>query len=460
MIAAQQPVRFFIVTATVFGMLFLLITPPFQGADEVVHFLRAYQVSGGNLVIDNTPKGPGGEMPTALSKIITATSQPPVQFHWEYKYNWHETVSALQVRDVRGQHMFYDLSPTAPYPPVPYVPAVIGIDISRLLHLPPMVSLYAGRLGNLLAWVALIALAIKLLPSRKWAMVAIGLLPMGLFQASMLNGDVVTTGTLALFLALILYYKEQKTRLGKKELAYLLLTASAMVLSKQVMVVFLPLLLLLGKQNFASIKARRITCAGLMVVPLLVFAVWFMIAQGINIKASYANGQDPAAQVSFVLHNPLRYAIANTNTFFFNWGDSITRSFVGTFGWADTPLSENIVTIGYIGLFLLLVGTYENNIKSQLTRREKQLVLLTAALCWLAIGAALYLYYSPVGFRILYGLQGRYYIPVAVALVPIIWTRRIKLDRSLYQALAVVLPLFLLSSSVVTVFVRYFIRNV
>ncbi len=438
-----------------------MITPPFQGADEMSHYVRAYQISQGNLIVDTNAEGVvGGELPTSIDEIASITGRPSIQFHPELKYDLRQTKRALAVRDVEGQNKFYDFANTAAYSPVPYAPSAVGIGVARTLHLPPLVTLYAGRLGNLLAWVGLIALAIRLIPARKWAVVAVGLLPMGLFQASMLNGDVVTFGSLAVFLALILYYRERKTVVSIKEILFLMATAAAMVLSKNVMFVLLPLVLLLHKQNFVSARIAWISKMSLIFVPLFVYACWFLVVQSIDVQSTYVHGQDPAAQLSLILRNPLEFVAVMWNTYFFTWGDYITKSFIGVFGWADTPLSEGIIVIGYISLFIILAGSYESNYKEQISKKGKQLVALLAAVYFLAASAALYVYYSPVGFGIIYGLQGRYYLPIAFALIPIVRMRKIIIDNTLYKRLAMALPVFLLVASVITIVNRYYLPNI
>jgi hypothetical protein len=40
-----QPTRIFVLFALIFGILFIVVTPPFQVPDEGAHFSRAYQIS-------------------------------------------------------------------------------------------------------------------------------------------------------------------------------------------------------------------------------------------------------------------------------------------------------------------------------------------------------------------------------------------------------------------------------
>jgi len=458
-VSGLEPVRFFVILAAVFGFAFLLITPPFQGADEVAHYLRAYQISEGHFVATKDAKGRvGGYLPSDVDKVINTTDNPSVQFYPQLKYGEGLTKKALGIPR-SNSYNFDQFAPSASYPPTAYPLSSFGIFVTRILRLPTMVSLYAARLGNLLTWIVLVGLAIYWLPGRKWALVAVGLLPMALFQASTLNGDVITIGTLTLLLAAILKLRNDRTKLSTGWMSLLLVVTALMVLSKDIMFLFLPLVLLLRKENFSSPRQAWLLKTAVIVVPLLLFGAWMHASHGVS-SDFYDNGQNPSDQLHMILHKPLHYVRVLWNTWFFTWGDGITRALVGTFGWADTPLAESIVTVGYIGLFLLLVGSYEGSYSELLSRRSKQLLLVLAVLYFLAVSTALYMYYSPVGFNIVYGLQGRYFLPLPLLAVPLFRTKLIKIDKVLYQRLAVGLPVLLLLCSTITIYVRYFVHNV
>jgi uncharacterized membrane protein len=294
-------------------------------------------------------------------------------------------------------------------------------------------------------------------------MVAVGLLPTALFQASMINGDGMTFGSLALFIALILYFREKASGLTKLELALLLLVGIVMTLSKQVMFLFLPLILLVKKDTFALTSKRKVWLyrVALVGIPLLCFAFWMLATRGTSDSAAYGNGQNPQGQVRFIIENPHSYINVLWNTFFYTWGDGVTRSVVGTFGWMDTPLSELIVTIGYIGLALLFFATNEKEKADwQLQKKEKLMLWGAIVLYWLAVCTALYVTYSPYRYKIVYGLQGRYFLPMLFLAIPLLTTKNIRVDSRFYRRVAVGLPIFLLVASTITITVRYFVNNV
>lgn len=452
------PVKFFVVMAVLFGLVFAFITPPFEAPDEPVHFFRSYQVSTLNFSVDKVGTTYGGLMPASLQDTISATwDKSALAFHPNLKYPLGYTRDALSIKTTDHQHV-YDFSTTAYYSPVSYIPQALGIGIARVLSLPPIIMMYFGRIFNLAAWILLFSLAINFLPRRKWALVFLALIPMALFQAASLSADVMATGLVALLMSMILRYISLNKQLSKLDLAWLVAVAVLLALSKQIMFLFVPLLLLLGKNLFASKRQAYLLKAVLIVVPLAFFAIWSLHVHGIP-QSNSVGGIDPPAQEKFILHHPLRYILALINVYFFNWGDGIVKSFFGNFGWVDTPLSEFIVVAGYISMTVLLLA-HTGQYKAWLNQKQKAYLSIIAAIYVLAVSTALYVYFTPVGFKIIVGLVGRYYLPAAIILIPVLHGRWMKVSPAAYRRLAIWSPVILLVSSSITIFIRYYINNV
>jgi uncharacterized membrane protein len=93
-------------------------------------------------------------------------------------------------------------------------------------------------------------------------------------------------------------------------------------------------------------------------------------------------------------------------------------------------------------------------------KARKLLIIAMLFVYWLAVSASMYVYYSPVGFKIIVGLQGRYFLPAASLLIPLFYGGALRIKDSVYHKLAIGLPLFLLAASTITIYVRYYISNV
>ncbi|MBL4577677.1 MAG: DUF2142 domain-containing protein, partial [Flavobacteriales bacterium] len=71
---ASQPHHVFLVLALIYGLSFLIVTPPFQVPDERNHFLKAYQISTGQLRGVKDMDRVGGYVPAALDIFSNSLS--------------------------------------------------------------------------------------------------------------------------------------------------------------------------------------------------------------------------------------------------------------------------------------------------------------------------------------------------------------------------------------------------
>jgi uncharacterized membrane protein len=461
-ISRLSPLKFFIITASIFGIAFLLITPPFQTPDEDVHFYRTYQLSQFNFIVDPINGGGyGGVLPSSLGRtILLTTTKPTISFNDNVKYSERKTLDALKIPLNPRQTSTYNFASTGGYSPIAYIPQVAGMLIGRLLSLPPIILMYLARFGNLCAWIILIGLSIRLIPQKKWVMVFIGLLPMALFQAVSESADIMAIGLAAVFFTYILYLIDKNKVITYKKLLILLITGMALVLTKEIMFVFLFLLLLLPWRLFESKKRAFMLKTVLILIPIMLFFIWTYITRHIVTAAAVESGVNPREQMKFLLRSPYSFINVLWNTYFFTWGDNTTRSLIGSFGWDDAPLAAWIVVVGYIGYLFTCIVSTGGRLKAWLDKKQKTVLLLIILGYWLAVNAAIYVYYSPVGFKIIYGMQGRYFIPILFLMIPLLIGNWLKTDKRIYQRIAIYVPIFLLVASVITIYVRYFIHNV
>jgi len=454
-----SPLRFFIISAVIFGSLFIVITPPFQTPDEPAHFLRINQVSSGNLIVDEINGVVGGTLPNSLKKTINyTTSKPAIEFAPNVKYDIYRTEHAIKVGLDKDKTTVYDLSATALYPPSAYLPQSLVVWFLGLFNAAPIILMYSARIANLVTWIVLLGVSIKLIPRRKWTVVFIGLLPMALFQATSLGIDVMASGLAILFVSYILFLNQIK-KIKTKQLIMLTGIGILMTLTKQTMFILLPMVFLLQSTKFKTPIKSYVMKFIVVAVPLFILAIWLFFMNQINIEAAFKNGQDPVRQIYFVIKNPHSFINVLWNTNFFVWGDTVTRSFIGSFGWLDTPLSEAVVVMGYISMFIVFVSSYQKE-KSWFTIRQKQLTVFIMFAYWLSINAALYVYYSPVAYKIIVGMQGRYFIPLLILATPLLRAEWLYVTKKAYSRIAIYAPILLLVASIITLYFRYYVNNV
>jgi hypothetical protein len=81
-ISLRRPERCFLTIYVICGMLFMIIIPPMQIADESSHFYRAYQVSTGGLISKITPAGVGGVLPSGIVEFTESANKNAISFQF------------------------------------------------------------------------------------------------------------------------------------------------------------------------------------------------------------------------------------------------------------------------------------------------------------------------------------------------------------------------------------------
>ncbi len=397
-----KPEKSFLLLASIFGLLFLTLIPPFQVPDEAYHFFRAYQVSEGKWIGEKRNGVSGAEVPRSLVSFQAGFAHIPL-----FPAVKTSTAEVLKFKELplRAQEVLFVpfLTPFS-YSPLTYLPQGGGVLLGRLLKLSPFYLLYLGRLMNLAAWLALTFLTIRLTPILKWVFALLALTPMALQQAASLSPDAMTNGLAFLFIAAILHW----SLTGEKKLALKKLYPSALLsipisLAKLVYVFHSVLLFLIPARRFLSKRKGMATLAGIVMLNFLSIFLWLKI------------GEVPAApavqsQVRSLLETPAAYPMNLAKTLVVS-GPQYLEHFIGRLGHLDTALPKFLVV--YYWILLLVVALKDREMGPGLSARQKLLIglCLLAEVLAILTGQLLTWKFTEVGT--IGGVQGRYFIPVA-----------------------------------------------
>lgn len=179
-----------------------------------------------------------------------------------------QVVSAIEspLKNDRGNECVYlkdkplsrsksvEVSANIMYSPLGYVPQAIGLMIGRAIHLEPVYAQTAARIFNLLTYIILVGVAIRILPGRgKWLLVVLGLLPTSLFLASSLSADGLNIAWNTLFVAYIIRLHKQKRSISRAQIALVVILGIGLFMLK---VAYAPLLLMILSIGNPVIKTR------------------------------------------------------------------------------------------------------------------------------------------------------------------------------------------------------------
>jgi len=393
----------YLLVALVFGVLFAILTPPFQVPDEPWHYLRAWSVAQGQVIAgdDLTVLVPRNvaELPGYLGSGMIDWSQ-----------NTYSVRSALGAmaqpvgsRDVRV------FTSAASNGVLSYLPELPAIGIARFLGRSPLAALYGARLLNLLVGVLLTYFAIRLAPFGKPLFAFVGLLPMTIAQTASLSPDAVAIAGAFFFTALVLRMAVS-ARVGGAEIVGLALSGAVLLNVKSGYAVLGVLVLAIPVARFGSRKAYAAGVAATLGAAALVAGAQFLTPP-VNLAASRRGigpgfqGQ-PDTQMAFITHHPWDFAKVLLSTLD-TQSLPLTKQVVGVLGWLTVALPETLIVAALLVLLVLFA-------------RQDTVILAWWQRCVLAGGALLgalmvmsgiYVGWTPPLSSEVLGLQGRYFTP-------------------------------------------------
>ena len=408
----------FIILAIGIGICYWIAVPFGQGTDEVSHFLRVYEISRKytSLHYEDTT-----EFPKAFETLQNYQADRNTSYE-SYKQNYDSFFMGSEEKvDLLPYYWNIRL-----YSPIQYLPQAIGVTVGRIVSDNILVIGTFGRIFGYVAWIAICAYAIKIVPNKKTFFMILCLLPINLFSAVCLSGDTLTNAACMIFLAMIYrkFYLKEKVEL--KDKIILLVSGCLIALCKIVYLPFVFLILLLKEKNFNSKKDCRIFMAILIIIVCIVGLAWFKIGSNNLVESNEASKE----QVKFILNNPLKYSLILLHTLEEKGTDYIYQF---TTGYELVCHGKTMIypIISYIISIITILAIFVNEDKNdtKLNTLRKILVWLIILGTSLLIMTAIYVQWTSlfeIGRYMIAGLQGRYFIPVALLLIFVIDT--IKLD--------------------------------
>ncbi|MFZ9034264.1 MAG: DUF2142 domain-containing protein [Anaerohalosphaeraceae bacterium] len=386
------------------GLCMLFVNAPFEAPDEASHFWRAYHVSEGNLISTRQGDCVGGWIPKSV-----ATAHLPFESLVNLPENRvdREVLSKSLQEPFEQEKCFMHFLFAGLYAPVVYVPQVIGIAVGRLFGVSALEMMYAGRVMNLLCWIAVVYTAIRITPVFKWVFLLVALLPMGLYLAASLSADVSQNSISLLLFALVLRALWQKQTLSWTHMLAITLLCIFLAFAKQTYFPLTGLVLLIPAGRFSGLRNKLFFCAAVIGFSFLVCLLWSMMIKGLYTPLHGANAPE---QLSLLMGEPWGFIRILIDSIQEYWRGYVT-SFVGILGFLDTPLPNWI----YFSYPLVLIGTalFDRGLGEPMDKKQRLWIIAICSGVFLLIQLSMYLTWTKPGEVIIDGVQGRYFLPVA-----------------------------------------------
>lgn len=410
-----DPAAIFIVLSAIFGTIIVAFTPPLRGPDEAAHFLRAYAIAQGNII--SSPADAQGR------KGIFLAPRFHEQFALFEARNAHERrpfraaaaepppIGAREADPVRLDSVFVHYMGSEGHAPAPYLPHAAAALAARLIDLDFLATLYLMRLTGLLAMTLVAAYAIILVPSLKWAFVAIAMLPAALYGRAVINADGGTLAYAMVVAALCL----RGTPLSRQRSRHAVWMALCVV-SKPPNIAFLVLAAMRAPlRDLARCWRSLVVIIG---PAMLAVVLWIAASSGdagtwrlVALTGASAEHFDPVWKLGFMLEQPLHFPTAMLANF--SDPGELWRQLIGVLGLFDTVLQPWV----YPALTIGLVAACLTRVEVGSRRRAAGVAALSATAYALAVFAVFYLVWTPIDATHVWGVQGRYFLPALPAIV-------------------------------------------
>ncbi len=441
----KHPEKVFLLVGFAFGLLFLVVTPPFQEPDAYVHFLRAYTISEGETAAFSA------YVPQSLIDFIEDVNPDPLPGNVPNKQSKRALFNQFSVPFDDFSQVGVDLTLTIEYSHVAYTPQVIGISTARMLHLPAICMFYFARVCNFIVWLSMMFLAIKKTPIHKWVFFLLGLLPMTLFLGASVSPDALLIGAAFLFVAVCLdlaLTPERKVRMIDFWILSLLLVVIGFM--KPGYSLLWILILIIPAKRFALPWRKVDAVVLLFIIAFLPILLWQIMTP---VDGQYTRSNEGVMpQMDYILTNPGLFMSDLLRNFAGQWLN-VGRQFIGVLGWLDTPLPDFLYL--FFAAAFLVIPLLDSNADINLTWSARLLGIGLYFAGFLGLLSVFYLTKSETGASVFHPIQGRYLLPLSPVFFLFLYQTRIKINRN-WLGLTAAIALFGLVVALRVLLLRYY----
>lgn len=416
--------KIFLVVACLFGTFYVFAIPVLSGTDEPAHIARVALIGSGH-VLPSTH----GPLPSDYridGCLSTYVNNYRLLLLTDKRRDWSD-----QFKNLPCSQATQDLALTSRtadvYSPVPYAPALIGFRFGRAIG-GASGSLLGARLAQLVAYIALVAYALRKIPWGRPLIFTIGLLPVSLQGAAGISADPMTLALAILSVALTLNAIDPQ-RGGPVSRNFLLLFGSvivALALCKSAYVPFALLAVAIPTAAYGAFRRRLLSIGATMGAAGMLAGAWNLgVVAHISIMG--VNGSDSVVAARWIREHPRGFLGGIKH----GWLNVTERTSVVSGLFAPFHRwSENFPLPNSLGLLWLGAARLASPIPDLLTRtRSRQpsqsngvdkqtrylgiaVATVIALATFILIEYGLAIAANPPGTEHIIWVQGRYFLPL------------------------------------------------
>lgn len=430
----KKPETLFLCIAIPIGIIFISFLNVNIVHDGVTHLTNVYKYS-------NVLTGKSGQ--DSLGCVYLSPDEAALRQQTDNFYVLLKSIGDKPVNS-SSREPFYDARPTDNDSILEYFPGVLGVTLGRLLNFSAMGTLLIAKCFCLLFYIIICYWAIKMTPMLKGGFVVAATLPMNLYQAAGITYDAVTTPVAYLVFALVL--KGRQEQLSKQE--WVVLFGASIILGACKGGCYIPVLLLLmfiqSKTNGGK-KAQIRYCltSWLLAGGTLLITYYsgfhnffFEYESEISVQMPQTTGAAsevtqlivPKYSLGYLFTNPVDFIKMFIRTMF-NRTEYYLGSMIGNrMAWTDREASWTIIVLFIILLVLAVIWEEEENVKN--IKTFEKIITGMLVLCELVGFHAIMLVETERNAVTIFGVQGRYFLPLIPIVMFTFFTKERKKTRT------------------------------
>lgn len=432
------------VFSMVIGVLLAFIVTPCSMDDEYRHFLRAYEISNGNILIQSVESLPSDTtgVPPVLENgrfVIAAVPNGIDQIKYlDQEANYLEQTYYAEVSSrLSLDELFYQLTTpetgeiknvsmasTVGLSPLSYLPQIIMLLIGKILGLKPLLLFYLARIGNVIVCTLLIWLAARILPQYKSVIWTVFFIPRITVLRSSCSTDGLLYCLIILLIAYILYLKINRLIwITPKRILVICLLTAYIAIMKLPYVLVAGLVLVLGRGNYRHINKtwQAFLCSFVVIcaIGILSLVVYVNVSgimssrlgvpeeeisvSEIEEDTDVAEDETEESGSSILQEEHIQYIVQNPK----EWLSMIMKEYAGVYQRAKVSINGYFCLGNIYLVMLLFLFASKRNAKYI----ERIYMLLIAAAIWFGILMVFYRMADPAVQTVPW-IGDRYILPV------------------------------------------------
>lgn len=308
-------------------------------------------------------------------------------------------------------------------PPQCKIASALGITLGRLLGFNSYLTYYIGRLFNFILYIFVVVFAFRITPIGKAIIAVLGMLPMSLHLAVSYSYDAFVIPMSLLLTALCLKAIFGTGLMRKGEWLSIGLIGALLAPCKVIYSLIVLMSLFIPKKRFNSRAEEvgiKVACILICFAPVLITRLGSVMATAgvgaspqpaLSARGGNANDLGTYYTISDVLQRPSKFILMVARTFDQFGFQYLQRTVGGSLGWFQQEIAAPdlmVVFFTVLLVFSLIASKDDNRVLGSRCRLAGCLLFVMGVL---SIMAALLFSWTFTTDNVIYGVQGRYFIP-------------------------------------------------